>query len=258
MKPNFDDVLAAHLKKKEETATKILARPGGSALTGKQIAVQPYECGFCNAGFHYQTKRSRGPVCRFVYNLGRYGVITCMCDCTKTERAFREMAKAMGKELPTDSESEFVLPAPSARTPVTVDASDPADTVSADTPPPVAQDHMVGLFKFGETGRVEKGQLEEAVWKVCKDALYGPLAASVSQVTPQFIAFEIALRTGTEYKPSPGAVSAVLERWAKIMWCEIEKGPMRITSMRDDLMTNGPSKMKSDISDALRRTLRRF
>lgn len=258
MVTTFEEMVAARLAEKERNIEKVMKGKPGSVLSGKQIQVQPYECGFCNAGFHYQSKRAKGPVCKFIYNLGRNGIVTCLCDCTKTERAFREMAKAMGKEIPTDSESEFVLPAPSARTAVDVASSPPADALPPDESPAPDTGTAPMQFSFGETGRVEKGQLEQAVWQVCIDALDKKIPVPGDQITPQFIAFEITLRTGTEYRPSPGAVSAVLERWAKIVWCEMETGPARLVGMSDDLREKGPLKMKSDIAGALRRVLRRF
>jgi len=247
-------------KMKARAAAKAGGKPG-SALSGKEIQVQPYVCGFCNSGFHFRSKRPRGPVCKFIYDLGRYGIVVCKCDCTKTERDFREMLRAAGKDVPGESEPMFVLPAPSLRGPVTVDAGVPDDAVTPDAPDdadPEPADTAVMRFSFGETGRVEKGQLEDAVWRVCKEALDGKIPVPSSGLTPLWVSFEVTLRTGTEYKPSPGAVSAVMDRWSKVVWAEVETKPMRLIKMSDQFYKLGPSGMKNNMADALKRTLRRF
>lgn len=240
-----------------ETAAK-KAPPKPVGLSGKEIQAVPYVCGFCNSGFHFRSKRERGPVCKFIYELGLYGVVTCLCDCTKTERDFRTMLSAMGKELPTYSEPAPILPASSLRSAVTVDAGYPEQPATTDTSDDGDPASAEMKFSFGETGRVVKGQLDEAVWRVCNDALAGRIPVPESGITPVLICFEIKLRSGTEYQPSPGAVTAALTRWSKVMWVTVEENPLRLVSMRPDFAERGPAGMKGDAQAVLGRIIRRF
>lgn len=189
-----------------------------------------YTTGFCIVGNHFGSKNYSVsglllPACKHEYFIDRIGRIECMCWCHDTERQFREMARAMGREVaPIESSERSVLAAPSLRDAVGVAVKTVSD------PAPGADPNRADVTIL-PGGRAERGELERLTWTVVCDALDGKLVVPDDGITPKFISFEITLRTLMAYSPSTGAVAAVLERWAKVMRCHVLDKPLRVTSL---------------------------
>ena len=189
-----------------------------------------YTTGFCIVGNHFGSKNYSVaglllPACKHEYFIDSIGRVECMCWCHDTERQFREMARAMGREVaPIQSSERSVLAAPSLRDAVGVAMKTVSDPVPAVDPDRADVTILPG-------GRAERGELERLVWTVVCDALDGRLALPEDGITPKFICFEVTMRTRMAYSPSTGAVSAVLERWARVMRCHVLDKPLRVTSV---------------------------
>lgn len=80
------------------------------------------------------------------------------------------------------------------------------------------------LFAETPTGRLASGQLDQLVY----EALKGPLAGREADVSD--LVFEVSL-AHRGYQPSPGAIQAVLERWAKLSYVRIAVKPIRVTQV---------------------------
>lgn len=189
-----------------------------------------YTTGFCIVGSHfgYKVYSATGKLlvsCKHEYYIDRVGLVECMCWCHDTEREFRAMARAMGREVKgPESPERSVLAAPSLRAAVGVAARTASEPVAPTDPNRADVTILPG-------GRAERGELERLVWAVVCDALDGKLVVPADGITPKFICFEITLRTLMAYSPSTGAVAAVLERWAKVMRCHVLDKPLRVTDL---------------------------
>lgn len=240
-------VTAADFAAFEKKAEAEKSKPKKITLSGKDMIVQPYVCGFCCVGNHYNSKnKSRSgaalPACKMKYFISYpYSTeVECFCECTSTERAFRELVIASGRSAPEYLES---LPTSVLSTSLIV-GSDSVDTGAASDPEAdrrITRDDGMMQFDVGRGGRVARGQLEQAVWQICVDALDGKIAVPNGKITPALIAFEINLRSRLSYPAGTGAITAVLMRWSTTMLCEVETGPIHLVSMKDSFKEAGPS-----------------
>lgn len=230
------------------------------ALEKKMDAV-PYSCGFCAVGNHWGSKNlsARGSLlraCAYEYTIRtrvRTTSVFCMCDCTKTEREFREMMRSHNIEMNNAPAltPPSVLPAPALR----------ADPVEASAPSAAVPASPFGdrpAFTMLPGGRLQRGNLEELVWQSCVAALDGKVDPGAEGITLKWLQFDITLRTAMAVSPSSGAVHAVLERWSKDLRCELENKPYRLVAMRDDLKRLGPTTLNTSIREAGQRVMRGF
>jgi len=225
----------------------------------KKLDQIPYSCGFCAVGNHFGSKNLsvRGSLlraCKYEYTIHtrvRTTVVHCNCDCTKTEREFREMMRASGIEVGKTStvEPPSILPAPVLR-------DDPVPVEVASAPPTRSPFGSRPAFKVLPGGRLQRGNLEEMVWQSCAAALTGKVDPGAEGITLKWLTFDIALRTTGVYVPSAGAVHSVLDRWSKDMRATLSNKPYRLISMRDDLLELGPTALDEKIRAAGQRVIR--
>lgn len=225
----------------------------------KKIDAVPYSCGFCAVGNHYGSKNmsARGALlrgCAYEYSVQTrrgFTSVFCMCDCTNTEREFREMMRSHNIEMnnAVTFEPSPVLPAPALRSDP-VPASPPSEAVRR---PPFGDRPA---FTVLPGGRLQRGDLEHLVWESCVAALDKKVDPGAEGITLKWLQFDITLRTAAAVAPSAGAVHAVLERWSKDMRCELAPKPYRLISMRDDLKTHGPTVLKERFDAAAKRVMR--
>lgn len=204
--------------------------------SGKKALTKPqsvYSCGFCAVGSHSGTRPTSPsgkplPVCQHIFHpqtvYGRIIEVECMCPCNDTERGFRAMLQAAGKELSVNTSPHYALPRSDLQRPVHDDATSVVDGTA-----PTGNAALRPMV--GKGGRVERGNLEELVRQVCLDGLNNKGIVPSDGMTPKWIAFEITLRSGSAYAPSTGAVSSVLVRWASTMQATIAEKPLRIVDL---------------------------
>lgn len=119
---------------------------------------------------------------------------------------------------------------------------------------------ITGLARSGRTFEPTKrgraaGQLEDEIRGVCNRFLQGEFPDE-EMCTPKFVAQKITEETNTEKTPSIGAIGAAFDRWEKIGFAIIKKGPVRFVSFTVEGMTLGLEAMKQKAKDGGRRKLR--
>lgn len=207
-----------------------------------------YKTGFCGAGLHEGTKpksMSGKPmkVCT------SYEICGCHChqkvskiyQMTDTERVAQqnpEYKAAKNVDLTWLTPTESTVPP----APLFVGVPDtPATPEAPAVPVPVAPAAPTPAPAYAPTpsGVRARGQLEDEVYRVCKDTLLGGVT---ELVTPKFIAQKI----DPENPPSVGAIGAVLDRWEKYGFAVIHKKPTRFAMFTREGMANGLEKMRAD------------
>lgn len=122
--------------------------------------------------------------------------------------------------------------------------------VMVEEKPVVADDGtaMLGLARSGRQFEPTKrgraaGQLEDEIRGICNRFLQREWPEQ-EVCTPKFIAQQIFLETDAEALPSVGAIGAAFDRWEKIGFAIIKKGPVRFVSFTVAGMTEGLEALK--------------
>lgn len=171
----------------------------------------PYITQHCANGGHEGTKNftAKGSLIRpcnwrYVFDFGV--VATCTCHCHEITAGMAAMAEEMGRV--------YTLP--------------PA-VVELDAEVTAIRESLAEIrkpeFDATPSGRLAPGQLERWVLDVVEK---GPMPGM--QLDIAYIGFEVSL-AHREYRPSPGAIQAVLERWAQMHYIKLDTKPIRITQV---------------------------
>ena len=97
-------------------------------------------------------------------------------------------------------------------------------------------------FEPTKRGRAA-GQLEDEIRGICNRFLQREWPEQ-EICTPKFIAQQIFVETDAETLPSVGAIGATFDRWEKIGFAIIKKGPVRFVSFTVAGMTEGLEALK--------------
>lgn len=191
--------------------------------------------GNCEGTKNKSETGARFPSCRGKYRYrGGQLEVECSHKCHRDMRKLRELA---GIPEP-DYEQSFAVPsstlaglAHTKREPI-----EGADDGDADADVRVALDRNSAptFNKPTESGRLQRGQLEQRVYNICK---MGPNQSVKTICT--FIGMQYP---GEE--PSAGAVTAVLRRWQSQNMATIAENPLRCVDFSDEVKTIGLWKTK--------------
>lgn len=221
---------------------------GKAMVSGKCEAsdehMLPFVSGFCCNGWHEgeNAKDQKGnpvPTCKLW--------LICPCEChSKWDTIYEvsEMERALvdnssyspdhGKySMPSAEERALAYArqhAPKTSEPILVPSHAPGVV------PPILQRD----FAPTRSGRAARGELEAWVRKACDDWLVDQPGGICS---PVYLASDIAKDQGIN-PPSTGAITACLDKWAKIGFAVVERKPVRFINYTPDGIEQGLEVLK--------------
>lgn len=277
--PVFGNAIRAAMADERKTviADKIKSRRPVPEARQERDKIYPYITQHCVNGAHEKSslvtdRGNKFQACRGTYTW-RFTQAVCTCWC---HEMFASM-KAEDSDALLSVSTDTITPVSA----VSVDARAPEPAMS-DTPPatpsstPTTPDTIrsnplyrhpvyrnvidgdniesqlahyvwVNVFQAGppprETvlGRRKRGELDAQVELVCRLWLDGHL-----NVGPQLTINWICMMINAERPPSPGAIYAVLTRWADANLCMVGTKPFRFTGFSDPVNQDGIMQIRKD------------
>jgi hypothetical protein len=225
-----------------------------SAVAKEAARVSTYVTGWCQSGACEGTKKKSDsgqvfPSCRGVYYIRGGSIkVECTHKCHADARRLRELMGLPDPE-PVDS---FAVPSTRV-TGLQHTVRDEAAAVDDALERPdiramLGQRDATPTINETASGRLAKGQLEDRVYQICK-------------MGPNLEVRVICVFVGTKFGgdvPSPGAVTAVLERWARAGLAEIDYKPTRFVKFSDEVERDGLWAVKDKINRAASRASKGF
>jgi hypothetical protein len=177
----------------------------------------PYVTQHCANGGHEgaKTLTAKGTMIRpcnwrYVFDFGV--TVECSCKCHEITAGLAAMVEQMGRT--------YTMP------PTVIE---PAAEVEA------IRKSLVDIrkpeFDSTPTGRLAPGQLERWVLDVVERKPIGGLIMDIN-----YIIFEVSL-AHPGYRPSAGAIQAVLQKWADMHYIKLETKPLRVEQVYESLQT---------------------
>lgn len=184
----------------------------------------PFPTGFCDSGWHEGDKVNK-PTCKFYMH--------CPCKCHQ-DLWFMFSLSDMERVAAVDNSIwkahiDFVMPSKEERIRERIRSSlqdTDGPTLVKSPAPGIVPDALAVAYAPTPSGRAARGELEQWVREVTDSYSVDP---GVDIASPQWIAECIAKVHGLGRPPSSGAVDAVLKRWVRIGFAEIEFKPTRFT-----------------------------